>query len=35
VIIEEDLTDRPLVMALIEAEVPRDKIVLNAEPELS
>jgi hypothetical protein len=28
VIIEEDLTDRPLVDALVEAGVPREKIVL-------
>jgi hypothetical protein len=28
VIIEEDLTDRPLVDALVRAGVPRDKIVL-------
>jgi len=34
VIIEEDLTDRPLVLALIEAGVPRDKIVVKAETEL-
>jgi hypothetical protein len=29
VIIEEDLTDRPLVEALISAGVPRDRIVLK------